>query len=120
MRYIAYFVVLVLVIVDGVVINRLEEELRKVEARLPWCVADPRMDEAVVPEFEVEISLIKWSNYNNPDDGQYGEASWFLDPDLEITTCDVEAPMPGTVWGSKEMDTFGHEMLHCFIGDFHE
>ena len=87
---------------------------------VPWCVDDPRMDNEIVPEFRVAMSVVMWVDANDPNDGQYGEAEYFLDTDLEITTCLVTAPMPTYEWGDIDMDTFGHEILHCFIGDYHE
>jgi len=86
--------------------------------REPWCVAEDRG--SVEGEFRADYSLIHWRRETNDADGQYGEASWMFDGDLNVTTCEIDSPMPGEVWGDIDMDTFGHEALHCFIGEFHD
>jgi hypothetical protein len=82
-----------------------------------WCETEDRGD--VVPEFQYSRTFVevRWSE---ADDEFYGKASWMIDEELELTTCVVEIPLPEKVWGSKEMDTVGHEFLHCVIGDFHQ
>ena len=84
-----------------------------------WCEDDPRKDEPVVTEFRADMALIVWGATSDPDDGNYGKASWMWDEELNVTTCKIDAPMPGKVWGDIKMDTFGHEVLHCFTGEFH-
>jgi hypothetical protein len=71
-----------------------------------WRVAEDRGD--VVPEFQYNKTfvVVRWSE---ADDEFYGEASWMVDEELELTTCMVEIPLPEKVWGSKEMDTVGHQ-----------
>lgn len=83
----------------------------------PWCVAEDRGK--VVPEFRADAALIYWRTTTDDNDGKYGDASWLLDEELNITTCLIDSPMPADVWGDEDMDTLGHEALHCFTGDFH-
>lgn len=84
---------------------------------LPWCVAEDRGP--IIPEFRANMALIYWPLEIDPNDGQYGEASWMLDEELNITTCEIDSPQPTRAWGDIKMDTFGHEVAHCFLGDYH-
>lgn len=83
-----------------------------------WCETEDRGD--VVPEFKVDKTFVVVDWEGSGDDGLYGQASWMLDEELQLTTCTVEIPLPDKVWGDEDMDTVGHEFLHCLIGDFHE
>lgn len=85
----------------------------------PWCVDDPRMDNEIAPEFHADAALIQWSLTSDTEDGYYGDASWMLDEELNISTCKINAQLPQYEWGDMDMETFGHEVLHCFIGDYH-
>lgn len=37
-----------------------------------------------------------------------------------ISLCKLTVMMPERVLGDPQMDTIGHEFLHCIVGDFHE
>lgn len=40
--------------------------------------------------------------------------------DRENLHCIIYAQVPKYVDGDERMDTLGHEVLHCFAGDFHK
>lgn len=44
---------------------------------------------------------------------------WIDEDDEEFTECTVHTPRPLQPLGDPDMDTLGHEVLHCLIGSFH-
>lgn len=81
--------------------------------------------ERVREEFRAETAIIKVVYINGPMDynGEkvVGLALYTgLDPDTNTNICKLFVPMPTHVLGDDKMDTLGHELLHCLVGDFHD
>ena len=72
----------------------------------------------VTPEFVVEWSFIKF-NWVEGERGMEAYASYAYDEETNSTVCLITARMPDEVIGDPEMDSLGHEVLHCVTGDFH-
>lgn len=76
-------------------------------------------EEDVRPEFVADISLvtIRWVEGER---GMEAFASYYYDEETKATICLIAARMPTNVIGDPDMDTLGHELLHCLTGDFHK
>lgn len=73
---------------------------------------------AVIPEFSAERSLIEVRWLTQPR-GVEVQSTWYYDEDTDTSICVMWVRMPEQILGDPDMDAFGHEALHCFIGDFH-
>jgi len=73
----------------------------------------------VEPEFQAETTLVtvKWIKAER---GMEAYASWLYDSETNATICVITARMPDQVLGDPDMDSLGHELLHCLTGDFHQ
>lgn len=81
--------------------------------------------ELVKPEFRADTAILKIVYVNGPFDynGEkvVGLALYTgLDPDTDTNICKLFVPIPTHVYGDDKMDTLGHELLHCLVGDFHK
>ena len=77
----------------------------------------------VEPQFLAQYAFVK-IHYITDDlniDGEPadGAAIFAYDPATGISGCEVWIPVPMQVLGDPEMDTIGHEFLHCIAGYFH-
>ena len=72
----------------------------------------------VHPEFIAGTSLIKM-NWVEGERGMVAYASYLYDEETNSTICLITARMPDQVIGDPEMDSLGHELLHCMTGEFH-
>lgn len=72
----------------------------------------------VHPEFVAGTSLVK-VNWVEGERGMAAFASYMYDEETNSTICLITARMPDQVIGDPEMDSLGHEFLHCLTGDFH-
>jgi len=72
----------------------------------------------VHPEFVAGTSLIKM-NWVEGERGMAAFAAYMYDEETNSTICLITARMPDQVIGDPEMDSLGHEFLHCLTGDFH-
>jgi len=72
----------------------------------------------VVAEHEAtEVNLsVTWSHGSR---ASYAQAAWFVREDGTVD-CEIFVPRPHQVLGDPDMDSIGHEVLHCLIGSFHE
>ena len=70
-------------------------------------------------EFSAEYSLIKinWIKGGRGDVDSL--ASYYYDEETNATICVITARLPDQVLGDPDMDSLGHELLHCLTGDFH-
>ena len=73
----------------------------------------------VHPEFVAGISLVTMKWVDGPK-GMEAWASYMYDEETNSTICVITARMPDQIIGDPEMDSLGHEFLHCVTGDFHE
>ena len=80
--------------------------------------------EAVKPEFRADSTVIRvhWIKGTIHYEGEevVGLAKYLYDDDLNASICEIFIPMPQQVVGDADMDTIGHEMLHCLTGAFHQ
>ncbi len=72
----------------------------------------------VTPEFLADMSLVHF-NWIEGERGMAAYASYVYDEETNSTICVVTARIPDEVIGDPDMDSFGHEVLHCATGDFH-
>lgn len=81
--------------------------------------------EDVIPEFRAASTTVRvnWItgtiNYNGIGNA-VGLSKYLYDEELNATICEVWIPMPKQVIGDADMDTIGHEFLHCIVGAFHQ
>jgi len=73
----------------------------------------------VHPEFVAGTSLVK-VNWIEGERGMEAQASYMYDEETNSTICVITVRMPDQVIGDPDMDSLGHELLHCLTGDFHE
>lgn len=73
----------------------------------------------VHPEFIAGVSLVKM-DWVDGERGMAVFASYMYDEETNSTICLITARMPDQVIGDPDMDSLGHEFLHCITGDFHE
>lgn len=87
------------------------------EDEYEYCYAPYGVD--VEAEFVADLSLvtIKWVE---GEKGMEAWASYLYDEETNSTICVITARMPDKIIGDPEMDSLGHEFLHCVTGDFHE
>lgn len=74
---------------------------------------------SVVPEFLADMSLVHF-HWVGGERGMAAYASYIYDKETNSTICVVTARMPDQIIGDPEMDSFGHEVMHCATGDFHK
>ena len=72
----------------------------------------------VTPEFVAKWSFIKF-NWVEGERGMGASASYAYDEETNSTICVITVRMPDQIIGDPEMDSLGHEILHCVTGDFH-
>lgn len=75
--------------------------------------------ENIRPEFIADGSFIKM-NWVDGERGMEAFASYMYDEETSLTICVITARMPDQIIGDPDMDSLGHEFLHCVTGDFHE
>lgn len=73
----------------------------------------------VFPEFIADGAVVKM-NWVQGERGMGASASYMYDEETKLTICLITARMPDQVIGDPDMDSLGHEFLHCVTGDFHE
>lgn len=59
----------------------------------------------------------------NPPEGYYveGFSLWTLRKDtMEMTKCDLHVVKPKSVRDHSQMTTWGHELVHCVYGTYHQ
>jgi len=73
----------------------------------------------VVAEFEADQALVKiiWLEGKR---GMRAEASYYFDEESGTTLCIIWVRRPDEVLSDPDMDSLGHEVLHCLIGTFHD
>lgn len=84
--------------------------------------------EHVVPEYELEGALVRVHLYDTVAEVQAavgdstGEAfaAYEVLPELNVSRCEIWAARPRYVLGDPNMDSLGHELMHCIGGAFHE
>ena len=77
----------------------------------------------VQPEFQaesttVQVNYVKGS-FEFEGDEVVGVAIYAYDDVTNSSACEIFIPIPKQVYGDDAMDTIGHELLHCLIGEFH-
>ncbi len=73
----------------------------------------------VKPEYIADWAFVTF-NWVEGEPGMAAHASYVYDEETNSVICVVTARMPDNVLGDPEMDSIGHEILHCVTGDFHE
>ncbi len=58
--------------------------------------------------------------YLDAERGEEANASYLYDEETDTTICKIWIRVPDQVIGDPDMDSIGHEVLHCLIGDFHQ
>lgn len=51
--------------------------------------------------------------------GIEAKSAWAYDEETETSICRIWVRMPNQILGDPDMDSLGHETLHCLTGDFH-
>ena len=74
--------------------------------------------EPVTPEFLADFSLVHF-RWVVGERGMAVQASYLYDEETNTTICVVNVRMPNQVIGDPDMDSLGHEVLHCATGNFH-
>ena len=77
---------------------------------------------------KVEVSTVTWVTDQEAIDKAFSEFELregeellgLATVGLEDGTCIIYAPLPRGENDSKALDVLGHEMLHCFAGQFHD
>ena len=105
-------------------------QTRAIEPGVSYCFIPG--DEKVKPDFELKHTSLKVNWYDTIDEVQQatdtknieGMSEWYVavDPETgeEFSWCELWVPRPVSVNGDPNMDTLGHEVLHCLMGSFHE
>lgn len=75
--------------------------------------------QAPEPEFEVKTTLVT-INWIEGKSGPEASASWLYDEETNTTICVIIARRPDAILGDPDMDSLGHELLHCLTGNFHD
>lgn len=79
--------------------------------------------ESVKPEYRAEGTSLRvnWVQGTVMYEGEeaVGLSVWVYDDDTNTSVCEIWVPMPEQVMGDDDMDTVGHELLHCLAGEFH-
>lgn len=73
----------------------------------------------VTPEYLADWAFVTF-NWIEGEPGMEAHASYVYDEETNSVICVVTARMPDRVLGDPEMDSIGHEIMHCVTGDFHE
>lgn len=78
----------------------------------------------VTPEHLLQYTTIKVHYLTEPlldDNGEEydGLATWILNEARTMSFCEIWIPVPMQTLGDADMDTMGHELLHCLGGEFH-
>lgn len=87
------------------------------EIEYEYCYTPYGVD--VHPEFIADGGLVKM-NWVEGERGMKAWASYMYDEETNQVICLITARMPEQVIGDPDMDSLGHEFLHCMTGDFHE
>ena len=58
--------------------------------------------------------------YLDVERGEEANASYLYDEETDTAICKIWIRVPDQVIGDPDMDSIGHEVLHCLIGDFHQ
>lgn len=71
------------------------------------------------PEFNAKTSLITivWVE---GEKGLEATSSWLYDEETNTTVCVITARRPDAILGDPDMDSLGHELLHCLVGSYHD
>jgi len=70
-------------------------------------------------EFVAKGSIVR-INWVEGERGMEASAEYTYDSKADITVCVITARMPDFIIGDPDMDSLGHELLHCLTGNFHE
>ncbi len=72
----------------------------------------------VEPEYVVDQVLVQiiWVEGER---GLETESSFSYDEEINTGICIIWVRMPDEILGDSDMDSIGHEFLHCATGDFH-
>lgn len=73
---------------------------------------------AVVPERMSTEATVKIYWFHDGGRGGAAFADWVIDDDGALT-CELWIHMPKQILSDPDMDSIGHEFLHCVAGDFH-
>lgn len=83
---------------------------------LEYCYAPYGSD--VQPEYQVGHTLIR-INWLDQTRGNTVESEWIYDEATNMSLCEVWIRIPEQILGDPDMDSLGHEFLHCLVGGFH-
>lgn len=73
----------------------------------------------VIATHYVDHAVIK-VNWLDQDTGEEAWSEWTIDEEQKLSTCEIWVKRPMQPLGDPDMDALGHEVLHCFIGNFHD
>jgi len=73
---------------------------------------------AVIPEWKANQTtiLVTWTDAPR---GGGANSEWMYDEVEKISICRIWVRMPEQILSDPDMDSLGHEVLHCLTGDFH-